>query len=135
MKPAMNQTNNILSRSHSGGLTLIEVLIALVIIAVSFTALLKSMATQVEVQTKIQNKLAAHWIAMRAIHQIQIGQLNPPLSQPSTQSVQWLNQRYFCRLQSSPTPLKNVNRITVSISKTQFGPFHDSLDGFYYVLH
>jgi len=112
------------------GLTLIEVLVALAIIAIAYTALLKSMATQVNNEQRLQEKITAHWVGMQAIAQLQLGEINLSGYLPATQSTSWLGQKYYYRMQASRTPVKNIQHITVSISTSPTGPFKNPLDAY-----
>jgi general secretion pathway protein I len=115
------------------GLTLIEVLVAIAIIAIAYTALLKSMATQVNNERLLQEKITAHWIGMQAIAKLQLGEINLSSYLPSTQSVQWLGQKYYYRIQASRTPIKNIQHIRVSISPSPMGPFKNPLDAYRFI--
>lgn len=115
------------------GLTLIEVLIALAIIAIAYTALLKSMTAQVSNEQRLHEKLNAHWVGMQAIAKVQLGQINLSSYQPSTESIIWLGQRYYYRIQASPTSVKHMQHLVVTVSLHQTGPFKDPLDAYRFI--
>lgn len=52
------------------GFTLFEVLIALAILAIALTALLLSISTSLSKITHLQDKTAAHWIAMNVFNKL-----------------------------------------------------------------
>lgn len=60
------------------GFTLIEVLIALIIIAIAFTALLETTRSNIHGSSVVQKKLGADWVGMNVIAEIQLGILEKP---------------------------------------------------------
>ena len=63
----------------SSGFTLIEVLVALVIIAVALTAVVWTVERSVRDTNRVWNKMAAHWVAMNVVASMQVGLLSPPI--------------------------------------------------------
>ena len=61
------------------GFTLIEVLLALSVIAIALTALLKATAQNIQNTHRIKEKTISHWIAMQGVSMIQLDlvQINP----------------------------------------------------------
>ena len=82
----------------TSGFTLIEVLIALLIIAIALAAVIKSTNDSVRASIHVRNTMAAHWVAMNLLSEIQIGTLTPPTSDHAirgktkmlNQSWQWI---------------------------------------------
>ena len=62
------------------GFTLIEVLIALVIIAIAMTAIVVTLSESVRNIGRVQQKMAAHWVALNVIAELQAGVLQLPLN-------------------------------------------------------
>lgn len=117
-------------RLSSQGFTLIEVLIALAIIAISLTALLKSLSQSILTTQRIQDKTISHFVATQGVTLAQLGLL--PLTQGSTQMTEMFNQRWYWRIESTPSPIKKVRELTVTVSKNQAGPFREALKAFHY---
>ncbi|OGO92435.1 MAG: type II secretion system protein GspI [Coxiella sp. RIFCSPHIGHO2_12_FULL_42_15] len=55
------------------GFTLIEVLVALAIIAIALVAVVKIAGQSVRHTFKVKEKIAAHWVAMNVISEVQCG--------------------------------------------------------------
>lgn len=113
------------------GFTLIEVLIALSIIAISLTALLKNISQNISTTQRVHDKVISHFVAMQGVTMVQLGLL-PINSQGSTQATDILNQRWYWRIKTNPTPIKKVQAFTVVVSKNQTGPFQEALKAFHY---
>ncbi len=64
---------------HSHGFTLIEVMVALTIIAISLTALLNASGTQANSVGYLKQKTLAHWVAVNELTQIHISKEFPDL--------------------------------------------------------
>lgn len=119
----------ILSRSQKG-FTLIEVLLALAIIGIALTALLKATAQNISNTQRIKEKTISHWVAMQGISMIQMGLVQPVESQESTEVTTMFGQRWYWRTKLSRTPVKTMQQITITVSKNQAGPFMSPLIGY-----
>lgn len=116
------------------GFTLIEVLLALAVIAIALTALFKATAQNVANSQRVKEKTVSHWIAMQAIAMIQLDLVQVRSTQDVTKITTMLGQRWYWRAKISQTPIKFVEQITITVSKNQAGPFQDPLIGFRYHL-
>ncbi|HAU1151431.1 TPA: type II secretion system protein GspI [Legionella pneumophila] len=117
----------------SYGFTLIEVLLALTVIAIALTALLKATAQNTENTHRIKEKTISHWIAMQGVAMIQLNLLRTSQSQESTQVTTMLGQKWYWRAKISATPIKRMQQITISVSSKQIGPFREELIAFRYL--
>lgn len=113
--------------SKSKGFTLIEVLLALSVIAIALTALIKSTAQSVAGTSHIKDKTISHWVAMQGVTMIQLGLITgSDISQVTTM----LGQRWYWRAKLQPTPINHMQQINITVSKNQAGPFGDLLIAF-----
>lgn len=119
--------------NRTSGFTLIEVLLALAIIAIALTALLKATAQNIENTHRIKEKTISHWVAMQGVAMIQLNLLTLNQSQESTQATTMLDQQWYWRAKISSTPLKKMQKITISVSSKQTGPFREELIAFRYL--
>lgn len=120
----------ILIRKQVTGFTLIEVLLALAVIAIALTALLQSTAYNVNNNYKLKEKTISHWVAMQGVTMIQLGLLSVNPQQEITEVTNLLGQRWYWRAKISQTPLKSMQKITITCSKRQNGPFTNPLIAF-----
>jgi general secretion pathway protein I len=114
-------------RMNKLGFTLIEVLIALSIIAIALTALLKSTSQSIEHTARIKEKSISHWVALQGTAAIQLGLIPINLNQEITEVTTMLGQRWYWRAKLTNTPIKTTQKITITVSDDPGGPFTDPL--------
>lgn len=116
----------------SKGFTLIEVLLALVIVAIALTALLKATGQNISNTERIKQKTISHWIGMQGISMIQSGLLPMQFNQELTEVTSLLGQRWYWRAKLTPTPIAHMQQINITVSQHQSGPFTDLLIAYRY---
>lgn len=119
---------------NNKGFTLVEVLLALAVIAIALTALLKVTAQNIENTHRIKEKSISHWVATQAISMMQLGLIEINPSQQSTQVTKMLGQRWYWRAKRNTTPLKSVEELIILVSSNESGPFMEEARGFRYTL-
>jgi len=117
---------------HSKGFTLIEVLLALAVIAIALTALLKATSEDVTLTQRIKEKSISHWVAMQGVTTIQLGMVAINLNQEITQVTKMLGQQWYWRAKLTSTPVRSMQQISITVSDKQAGPFKDELIAFRY---
>lgn len=122
-----------MSNIFNKGFTLIEVLLALAVIAIALTALLKATAQNVAYTHRIKEKSISHWVAMQGVTAIQLGLVSINPNQEITQVTTMLGQRWYWRAKLTPTLIKSTQQINIKVSDKQAGPFRDPLIAFKYV--
>ena len=115
------------------GFTLIEVLLALAVIAIALTALLKATGQSVAHTQRIKEKSISHWVAMQGVTAIQLGLVTPALNQDITEVTTMLGQRWYWRAMLTATSIKSMQKISITVSDNEAGPFRDQLIAFRYV--
>lgn len=114
------------------GFTLIEVLLALTILAIGLTGLLKANALNIHYASRLKEKTFAHLIAMSAIADIQTNALKIPVGRESIHSSQLLGTTWYWRASVSQTSLPALQKIMVSVSTKKTGPYTNQLIGYRY---
>jgi len=115
------------------GFTLVEVLLALAVIAIALTALLKATAQNIDNTHRIKQKTISHLVAMQGVSMIQLNLIQINQSQESTQATRMLGEKWFWRAKVSNTDIKKVQSIAISVSSKQNGPFSVELTAFRYL--
>lgn len=117
---------------NNQGFTLIEVLLALAVLAIALTALFKATAQNVSQTHRIKEKTISHWVAMQGVAAIQLGLIPIMPNQEITQVTTMLGQQWYWRATLTPTPVKSMEQINIRVSNKQSGPFGDLLIAFRY---
>lgn len=119
--------------SMTNGFTLIEVLLALAVVAIALTALLKASSQNVIHMNQIKEKSISHWVAMQGITAIQLGLIPIQSNQEISQVTTLLGQRWYWRAKLSATPVKTTQQITIVTSRDSSGPFRDKIIAYRYM--
>ncbi len=112
------------------GFTLIEVLLALAVIAISLTALLKANAQNVYNTQRLKEKAISHWIAMQGVTMIQLKLV--AITPESTQATTLFGKPWYWRAKIIPTPVQKIKQIRISVSTSQSGPFREEVTAYLY---
>lgn len=101
---------------NTQGFTLIEVLIALVILAIALTAIIKSTSQNIRDTTYLQNKTIATWVGTYIVNKARAGLLQLP-AQPSSlkQETEMLNRQWSWQASMNPTANPRIKTIEVSV--------------------
>jgi general secretion pathway protein I len=118
--------------SITRGFTLIEVLLALSIIAIALTALLQATSHNIAHMDRIKDKTISHWVAMQGIAMLQLNLLQTANGQASTQTTTMLGKSWYWRAKTQATSLKKTQKITILIADKPQGPYREELTGYRY---
>lgn len=101
---------------HQAGMTLIEVLIALAIISIAMTAIIKAASQNIRGTQYLQEKTVAMWVAQEVMNNIRVGVIQ--LSGSTTQEKNTRNalgKDWYYDASLVETPNKNIKKIIVKI--------------------
>lgn len=99
----------------SRGFTLLEVMIALIIVALSLTAVAGSMSQMIFKAKIMRDRTYASWIAQNRIAEIRLAPATPDVG-ASNGEVQYANVDWTWRAVISETGVDDLYRIDVSVS-------------------
>lgn len=99
----------------SRGFTLLEVMIALIIVALSLTAVAASMSQMIFRAKMMRDRTYASWIAQNRIVEIRLAPATPDIG-ASNGEVQYANVDWSWRAVVSETGVDDLYRIDVSVS-------------------
>ena len=97
------------------GFTLIEVMVALTIVALSLTAVTASISQMINAAESMRNRTYASWIAQNRISELRLADA-PPKVGSSDGEVQYANTDWTWRAIVSETGVDDLFRIDVSVS-------------------
>ena len=101
--------------SRQQGLTLIEVLIALAIIGIALTAIIKSTSQNIRGTSYLADKTMALWVAQDVMNRAQVGLLSLPDSDQVDESTTLLDREWYWQAKQETTPNKHIFKISVSV--------------------
>ncbi len=108
-------TRNFKSRKPQTGFTLIEVMVALAIVALSLSAVVASVSQMVQAASAIQERTYASWIAQNKISEIRLSNVTPEVSETDDQ-VTFASVEWALRTTISETGVENLYRVDVAVS-------------------
>ncbi len=110
-------------QQKNSGMTLIEVLAALAIIAIALMAVLQTTGMSTKQLTRVQEVATAHWVAKNAATRLQLGLESNSLGQGAFQGVDtMLGRQYYWTAKTHPLPQSQILTIEVTVSARQGGP-------------
>ncbi len=99
---------------HNRGFTLIEVMVALTIIAISLGALLSSSGTQARSATYLKQKTLAHWVAMNEMNELLLKKTYPDLGDKKGKTTMAGHIWYWIR-NTKETEDKRSRQVTFTV--------------------
>lgn len=101
-------------RRRPGGFTLIEVLAALVIVALGMLGVIQAVTQTARNGTYLREKTLAHWIAMNVITEQRLLP-SPPTVNETSQEVDFAGQRWRWTMKVTQTQVQSLRRMDVSV--------------------
>lgn len=102
----------------SAAFTLIEVLIALVIIAIALAAAVRSVNESVRTTIHVREVVAAHWVGLNILSEIKTHMIPAPTdTNPVQGKTEMMNLSLSWRARAETSPLwPGIDQITVTVS-------------------
>jgi general secretion pathway protein I len=121
---------------RSRGFTLVEVLVALVIVAVGMSALMGALTSSARSITYMQDKTFAEWVALNQIESVRIaikapGQL-PPMGKTNG-DVDFGNRKWHWSQEIVSSQVSGIQRIDVKVRPKDVGSVSDDDNANWYV--
>jgi general secretion pathway protein I len=96
------------------GFTLIEVLAALVIVALGMLGVIEAVSQTARNGTYLREKTLAHWVAMNLITEKRLA-LEPPRVAETSDEVELAGERWHWTLRVSETAVESMRRLDVTV--------------------
>ena len=96
------------------GFTLLEVLVALAIVAVALSAIIRATGLNANNALYLENKTFAHWVAMNIMQETRLQTALPKESQRNG-SVEMAQREWFWELKVSDTMEKSLKRVEIQV--------------------
>jgi len=111
------------------GFTLLEVLVALMVVAVSLAAIASEMVQMIDAATTMQNRTYASWIAHNKVTEMRLANVVPDVS-TSSGEVDYAGKEWAWRAVVSETGVPNLYRVDVTVSFPGGDPVMRPVTGF-----
>jgi general secretion pathway protein I len=120
------------ARHRAAGFTLIEVMAALVIVALGMLGVIQAVTQTARNGTYLREKTLAHWIAMNLITERRLMATAPDVAE-STDEVEFAGQRWRWTLRVTQTEVDSLRRMDVSVRRADAAEDSSlaTLTGFY----
>lgn len=118
------------SPSYQKGLGLLEVLLALAVISIALTALLKGISQNIHLSARLEEKMRCHLVAKQGITMLQLGLLKLKPGESNTEVTRMMNQSCYWRVSIEPTQVAHLAKVSIVVSNKPQGPFSSPLVGF-----
>jgi len=102
-------------RTRSQAFTLVEVMVALAIIALSLTAVAAKMGRMIDTSNSMRERTYASWIAQNKIAELRLANVIPEVTATSGE-VDYANGTWAWRAVVSESGIENLYRVDVAIS-------------------
>ena len=104
-----------MSLLRRNGFTLIEVMVALAIVALSLTAVTATMSQMIDASNTLRERTYASWIAQNKIAEFRLALQTPEVSS-SSGDIEYANADWTWRAEVAETGVEELYRIDVSVS-------------------
>jgi general secretion pathway protein I len=101
--------------SRSAGFTLLEVMVALVVVALALAAVMASISQMIDAGTAMRDRTYANWIAQNKITELRLQNVIPEVSQTSGE-VDYAGLEWGWEATISETGVENLFRVDVDVS-------------------
>ena len=103
-----------INKKPNEGFTLVEVLIALAILAISLTALVKASSSDIENTTFLQNKALAHLVGQEAITLIKLNAIGFNGNETDQETL-LAGKNWHWHAEKTPTSIKSIQKINITV--------------------
>ena len=111
------------------GFTLVEILVALTILAITMGAYLSQLETQISQTHTLRNRTLAHWVGQNHLANVRLQDQSPSLGEQTFSRLQG-QQEWLIQQQVSATPNARIKRIQLRMFAAD-GQFSGSLVGYH----
>lgn len=119
-------------RIQRRGFTLIEVLVALVVVSLGMLAVIQTVGQTANNSTYMRDKTMAHWIAMNQLTQVRLQPTPPPIDK-SSDEIEMGDRDWRWTMEVKRTAIETIRRIDIRV-RLAAAPENSSLvtvSGFY----
>ncbi|HEX7116755.1 MAG TPA: type II secretion system minor pseudopilin GspI [Steroidobacter sp.] len=101
-------------RTAVGGFTLIEVIVALVVVSLGMLAVIQAVGQTASNTAYLREKTLAHWVAMNRLTEVRLQRTAPPVDKTSDE-VEMAGRRWRWTMTVTQTPVETIRRIDIRV--------------------
>jgi general secretion pathway protein I len=101
--------------SGQSGFTLLEAMVALVIVALGMMAIVTQLNRYVTAALFVEEKTLASWVATNKIVELSVASTWPALGDDE-EEIEFAGRMWQCEIEVSETPVENLRRIDVEVA-------------------
>ena len=119
-------------RAIERGFTLIEVIVALVVIGLGMLGVIQAVSQTAGNSSYLRDKTIAHWVGMNRLTEIRLQKTAPGIDKTSDE-VEMAGRRWKWTMNVTQTPVETIRRIDISVrpAEAKEGASLASVTGFY----
>ena len=110
-----------LNRKAAKGFTLLEVLIALSVLAIALGAIIQSVAATTNNVGYLRDRTLAHWVAMNKVTELQVGTNDWPALGNTDGTYELANYEWYWKVSVVEAGIKDVRRLEVEVRRDRDG--------------
>jgi len=111
----------VLNRKAAKGFTLLEVLIALSVLAIALGAIIQSVAATTNNVGYLRDRTLAHWVAMNKVTELQVGTNDWPALGNTDGTYELANYEWYWKVSVVEAGLKDIRRLEVEVRRDRDG--------------
>ena len=119
-----------LGRTHARGFTLVEVLVALMVVAIGLAALMVAVSSTARTSGHLRDKTLAQWIALNRISEVRLNSSNKFAQNTDTAEVNFAGRTWHYDTKYFDTSFATMRRVVVRVyagdAKTKGNPLAES---------
>ncbi len=100
------------------GFTLIEVLVALVVVGLGMLAVIQTVSQTANTSFYMREKTLAHWIAMNKLTEVRL-QPSPPPIDKSSDEIEMAGRDWRWTMEVKQTPVESIRRIEIRVRPSE----------------
>jgi general secretion pathway protein I len=98
------------------GLTLVEVLVALAIVSIAMTAIVKAISQNIRSTAYLQDKTLAMYVGEQVLNEARVGLLNFSVNEENlNEKTRMLGRMWYWQAKEIATPNQHIKKIEVSV--------------------
>lgn len=99
------------------GFTLMEVLVALAVLAIAMGALIRSVSASASSASYLRDRTLAHWVAMNKVAELQVLQQSRSGAEEGTEDM--ANHEWHWKVTATESGITGVQRLEVSVRRNR----------------